>query len=85
MSMVLFTFVICAILAILFHATIRRPLLASIATGVALVFIVRFLFGYHFPEINSLDFWLFSSFIATLGFVIAYFIGRVTRKGKTFN
>ncbi len=77
--MVLLTFVIGVILSFLFHAIIRRPIWASIATGVVLVFFVRFFFGYHFPEINSFDFWLFSAFIATLGFFIAYFIGRMSR------
>lgn len=79
MSMVLLTFVISVILSFMSHAIIHRPIWASIAAGVVLVFFVRFFFGYHFPEIDSFDFWMFSAVIATLGFFIAHFIGRISR------
>ncbi|MEW6331090.1 MAG: hypothetical protein AB1560_06505 [Pseudomonadota bacterium] len=82
MVMLLLTFVVGVILAILFHALIQSSWRASLASGIALVFFVRFLFGHHFPEIGSVDFWLFSAFIVAIGAGIAFLVGRMTRKGK---
>ncbi len=83
MTMVILAFVVSIILAILFHAMMRKSLWASLATGIALVLFVRFLFGYHFPETNSVDFWLFSAFIVATGTGIAFIVRRIT--GKTMN
>jgi predicted neutral ceramidase superfamily lipid hydrolase len=80
--MVIQGFVVSVIFAILFHAIIRKPLWASLASGIALVFFVRFLFGYHFPGVNSVDFWLFSAFIVAIGAGIAFLVGRMAGKDK---
>lgn len=82
MATIFLTFVVGAILAVVFHALLRNSFFASLTTGITLVFFVRFLFDHHFPEIYSFDFWLFSGFIVAIGTGIAFLIGRIVNKRK---
>lgn len=80
MAMILLLVVVSVIGSAALYAVLERTLWTSMATGILVVVLGQFLFGYHFPEPNSAGFWGFSVSFFFVGSSIAWGVSILMKK-----